>query len=278
MTGGDARRAWPSLQAWRADADGVLRGEAGAVTGIAASEPSHGICGLCGRESNFGAAGTDGDMREGLHCMHCGCNARQRAAAVVLLAALPDPGAARVHATEQTSRLFLALRRRLRHLSGSEYAPTWRTRLRLSRWLLRHGVPAWVRHGDVTALAQQDAELDALISLDVLEHVSDFRAALREFARVLRAGGVLVLTVPFYEGQARSERIARQRDDGGIEHLGEPEYHGDPLAGRVPCFHHFGWDLLDAMREAGFGQAEAVRVFDPARGLPQGLWVLRARR
>ena len=277
MTGGDARRAWPSLQAWRADADGVLCGEADAAMEIAASEPSHGICGLCGRESIFGAAGTDSDTREGLHCAQCGCNARQRAAAAVLLAALPDPGAARVHATEHASRLFLALRRRVRHLSGSEYAPTWRLRLRLSRWLLRRGVPAWVRHGDVTALAQRDAGLDALISLDVLEHVSDFRAALREFARVLRTDGVLVLTVPFYEGQAQSERIARLREDGSIEHLVEPEYHGDPLAGRVPCFHHFGWDLLDAMREAGFDQAEAVRVFDPARGLPQALWVLRAR-
>ena len=256
----------------------MLRDEADAATEIAASEPSHGICGLCGRESDFGAAGTDSDTREGLHCAHCGCNARQRAAAAVLLAALPDPAAARVHATEQTSTLFLALRCRVRRLSGSEYVPEWRLRLRLSLWLLRQGLPAWVRHGDVTALALGDASLDGLISLDVLEHVSDFRAALHEFARVLRSGGVLVLTVPFYEGQARSERVARLRADGSIEHLGEPEYHGDPLAGRVPCFHHFGWDLLEAVREAGFGQAEAVRVFDPARGLPRSLWVVRALR
>lgn len=269
-------RAWPSLVAWRVEAEAVHAGET--ALRDASSAPLQGICGLCGRESVFGAAATDTDPREGLHCARCGCNARQRAAAAVLLAALPDPDAARVHATEQTSRLFLALRRRVRHLSGSEYAPAWRMRLRLSFWLLRHGVPAWVRHGDVTALALGDAGLDGLISLDVLEHVSDFRAALREFARVLRLGGVLVLTVPFYETQEQSERIVRLREDGGIEHLSEPEYHGDPLAGRVPCFHHFGWDLLDAIREAGFGQAEAVRVFDPARGLPQALWVLRARR
>lgn len=269
-------QAWQTLAAWRADAEGVRSGEA--APRAASGTPLRGSCGLCGRESVFGAVAHDADSREGLHCAQCGCNARQRAAAAVLLAALPDPGAARVHATEQTSRLFLALRRRVRHLSGSEYAPAWRMRLRLSFWLLRHGVPAWVRHGDVTTLAQQDAELDALISLDVLEHVSDFRAALHEFARVLRPGGALVLTVPFYEGQERSERIARLREDGVVEHLGEPEYHGDPLAGSVPCFHHFGWDLLEAMREAGFDRAEAVRVSDPARGLPQALWVLRARR
>lgn len=273
------RRAWPSLRAWHAEAMAVRDEEAAALARLASGVPLRGICGLCGRQAAFGAARQDGaDYREGLHCVHCGCNARQRAAAATLLAALPDSGAARVHATEQSSGLFLALRRKVRRLSGSEYAPAWRMRLRLSLWLLRQGAPVWVRHGDVTALDLGDAGLDGLISLDVLEHVSDFRAALREFARVLRSGGVLVLTVPFYEAQARSERIARLRDDGGIEHLGEPEYHGDPLGDRVPCFHHFGWDLLDAIREAGFGEAEAVRVFDPARGLPQAVWVLRARR
>lgn len=273
------RRAWPSLHVWHADAAAVRDEEAAALARPASGVPLRGICGLCGGQAAFGAARRDrADYREGLHCTRCGCNARQRAAAATLLAALPDPGAARVHATEQSSGLFLALRRKVRRLSGSEYAPAWRMRLRLSLWMLRQGAPMWVRHGDVTALALGDAGLDGLVSLDVLEHVSDFRAALREFMRVLRPGGVLVLTVPFYETQAQSQRIARLRDDGGIEHLDEPEYHGDPLAGRVPCFHHFGWDLLDEIRGAGFGEAEAVRVFDPARGLPQAVWVLRARR
>jgi hypothetical protein len=45
----------------------------------------------------------------------------------------------------------------------------------------------------------------------------------------------------------------------------------------VLCFHHFGWDLLDAMRESGFAEAEALRIADPERGLPEPQWVLRAR-
>ena len=65
----------------------------------------------------------------------------------------------------------------------------------------------------------------------------------------------------------------------GIDFLQQPpEYHGDPLGGGVLCFHHFGWDLLDAMRECGFAEAEALRVRDPERGLPEAQWVLRARR
>jgi len=37
---------------------------------------------------------------------------------------------------------------------------------------------------------------DAILALDLLEHVADDAAALREFARVLRPGGILLITVP----------------------------------------------------------------------------------
>jgi hypothetical protein len=42
------------------------------------------------------------------------------------------------------------------------------------------------------------------------------------------------------------------RTDGSIEHVLEPEYHGDPLdqAGCL-CYYHFGWALLDDVIMAG---------------------------
>ena len=43
-----------------------------------------------------------------------------------------------------------------------------------------------------------DAAFDLAVALDVLEHVEDDRAALRELARVLAPGGLLVVTVPQY--------------------------------------------------------------------------------
>jgi SAM-dependent methyltransferase len=112
----------------------------------------------------------------------------------------------------------------------------------------------------------------------VLEHVADYAAALREFARVLKPGGVLALTVPWYHDTQRSVRVAWRNEYGSIECKGEPEYHGDPAHGGALCFHHFGWDLLDAMREAGFADAAACRVQDADAGLPEGQWVLRAIR
>lgn len=237
-----------------------------------------GICDLCRRERVFVAHG-DAGPREGLHCAGCGNSARQRAAAAVLLRSLPVPGRSQVYCTEQASRFYLALRQRVGRSCGSEYGIGLSRRLRLSLWLLRHGRRLeWIRLEDVTALRMPDASQDAVASLDVLEHVFDYRAALAQFARVLRPGGVLVLTVPFHERARATRTIAWPQDDGTIRHDGAPEYHGDPVRGGVLCFHHFGWDLLDAMRAAGFSDAAACSVQSPAHGLPVRQWVLRAVR
>lgn len=265
-------QAWRDFESWSAVAAAVRASDP-----VAASGPVAGRCGLCGCDGVF-AWDAAASPRENLACVHCGCIGRQRATAALLLASLPRPGRARVYATEQASPFFVALRRRVGRLRGSEYVASWRRRLRLSAWLWRRGCPAWVRHGDVTALPFADATLDGAVSQDVLEHVDDHARALRELARVLRPGAPLVFTVPFHEDAAHSVRIARVGTDGRVVHDGEPEYHGDPVSGGVLCFHHFGWSLLADLRAAGFSDAMAHRVLDPGAGLPAPTWVLRATR
>ncbi|MHB8635182.1 MAG: class I SAM-dependent methyltransferase [Fimbriimonadaceae bacterium] len=51
---------------------------------------------------------------------------------------------------------------------------------------------------DGSALPFIDASFDAAIGLDVFEHIEADTAAIKECARVLRPGGVLVLTVPAF--------------------------------------------------------------------------------
>lgn len=53
-----------------------------------------------------------------------------------------------------------------------------------------------VRRGSCTALPLADNSVEVLTALDVIEHVEDDRAATREFLRVLRPGGIAVITVP----------------------------------------------------------------------------------
>jgi ubiquinone/menaquinone biosynthesis C-methylase UbiE len=54
------------------------------------------------------------------------------------------------------------------------------------------------RRGTTTAIPQDDASVDIVTLLDVLEHIPDDRKALHEIHRVLKPGGLLVLTVPAF--------------------------------------------------------------------------------
>ncbi|HUR68802.1 MAG TPA: class I SAM-dependent methyltransferase [Candidatus Thermoplasmatota archaeon] len=57
-------------------------------------------------------------------------------------------------------------------------------------------------YADVRALPLRAASVDALVAIHVLGHLDDPRAALAEWARVLKPGGALVLEV-FATGDAR---------------------------------------------------------------------------
>ena len=73
--------------------------------------------------------------------------------------------------------------------------------------------------------------------------------------------------MPFVEAWPETLVRARVAADGGIEHLHPAEIHGDPVAGGVLCFYHFGWDLLDAVRAAGFARAVWHRTWSAREGL-----------
>ena len=123
-----------------------------------------------------------------------------------------------------------------------------------------------IRHEDFTRLSLPDGSVDMVITQDVFEHIPDFDRAFIECRRVLRPGGHMLFTIPFFPEQAHTEVIARVRPDGTVEHKGLPEIHGNPLGGGSLCFQHFGWDILDRLRAAGFSRA----VVHTYRGAWQG--------
>jgi SAM-dependent methyltransferase len=50
---------------------------------------------------------------------------------------------------------------------------------------------------DIIAIPRPDQSFDAILCTEVLEHIPDPNAALHEFARLLKPGGMLILTAPF---------------------------------------------------------------------------------
>lgn len=52
-------------------------------------------------------------------------------------------------------------------------------------------------YGDACQLPAADASLDAVLLFEVLEHVKDAGAAVAEVSRVLKPGGLLLMSVPF---------------------------------------------------------------------------------
>lgn len=58
------------------------------------------------------------------------------------------------------------------------------------------GVTVEVANLNIDPLPYADASFDLVTCTEVIEHLEHYRAALREMARVLRPGGVLVVTTP----------------------------------------------------------------------------------
>ena len=50
---------------------------------------------------------------------------------------------------------------------------------------------------DITAIPEPDASFDAIMCIEVFEHLPDPIKAIQEFARLLKSGGLLILTAPF---------------------------------------------------------------------------------
>ena len=65
------------------------------------------------------------------------------------------------------------------------------------RWCLDK-LPGKVVRGDITRLPFAHAQADLVLATDVIEHLDDDRAAIREIARVLKPGGAVLVAVPTF--------------------------------------------------------------------------------
>lgn len=244
-------------------------------------EPGHddvlsGRCAVCGIDVDFIIERTDDkapvNWRETLKCPTCGMINRWRGCLHLLEAVCVPFSEDRVYLTEALSPVCKRLESRFPLLVSSEFLPDSEP----GELIEMHAGP--VRHEDITQLSFEDRSLETVLCFDVLEHVPDYRKALREFHRVLVRGGQLLISVPFNFRQETSVR-AVVREDGSIEHLVEPCYHGDPLsAGGVLSYYDFGMDLLADLGSAGFSERFVVCYSDRRWGYLDKNIVFLARK
>jgi len=222
-----------------------------------------GQCAMCGR---FGPMITsymycseeaDGhrtpNWREHLACQ-CGFPNRVRASMHFMIATAQVNPFASVYVTERVTPLYAWLDQRFPTLQGSEF---------LGSNVEPGAVVNGIRHEDVCRLSFADNSFDLVMSFDVLEHVFDMEAAIRQLARVLKPGGKLIFQAPTMSDVQDTLVRARIGADGQIEHILPPELHGNPVdpENGTLCFRYLGVDTLDKLRAAGFSTAKLIQYW-----------------
>lgn len=262
---------------WFADRDGFTAAASGLQDAIvrfdrpiAASSAASGYCTACGRASEFevGQGGEHPNLRESLRCRRCDLTTRQRLIHCALAGEAEGRGGAlRGALLEKSTRPYRVAHARWPWLTGSEFLGADRVPGRSYWWSTHWWRWRRTRHESITSFSYAAQSLDLLVHSDVLEHVFDTGAALRECARVLRSGGAMLFTVPFAIGNTASILRGRLLPDGSVEHIEPPEYHGDGVRhGGIYTFHTFGWDIVDRLREAGFARVEIGLCHAPREG------------
>lgn len=224
-----------------------------------------GFCSVCGESSSFNTSflyacerAEDGreipNWREHLACVHCGFSNRLRASLHLFDALLRPRADAAIYITEQTTPMYAWLKERYSHLEGSEFLGD-----RVGLGEIEDGL----RNEDLTRLSFADNCFDHVLSFDVIEHVIDDLAAMREVHRTLKPGGRFLFAAPFAADHANKVVRARLKEDGSVEHILPAEYHGNPVdpENGALCYRYLAWDVLDDLKRAGFVNCRVIQYW-----------------
>jgi SAM-dependent methyltransferase len=117
-------------------------------------------------------------------------------------------------------------------------------------------------HGDAESIPAADGSFDAILCSQVLEHVPEPLAALREFHRVLRRGGRLIATVPFAWEEHEAPHDFYRYTRYGLRALASSAGFTDILVEpRTDCFT----TAAQLLRNIGWAMGSAADGMDPLR-------------
>ena len=202
------------------------------------------------------------NLTEGMLC-DCGLNGRMRGVLGVVDEVLACAGSEHPAVVfERLTPMFRPLSWRMPGLTGSEYLGEG---LVSGDYVECDGQS--VRHESMQCSSYGEGTIGLVLHFDVLEHVPDPVAALRECYRILQPGGWLAFSTPFYEDLTTSICRARLSDGMLVHHL-PAVYHGNPVDdGGALVFTQFGCDIFEMVSSVGFVEIEARLAFNPVEGV-----------
>lgn len=218
-----------------------------------------GECSMCGAKHGFIGFISDNDIinhRESFACVSCSRLRRERVI-IEKIRNLYKSGKKDIYIYE-TGANYRFIKKFARNAVGSEY---------LSPEYNSGDIIKGVLHEDANNLSFGDESFDVVVSRDVFEHLNDPVQCFKEAYRVLKPGGVCIVSIPWNSEARFSDRRARITN-GEVENILPPKYHWNPVTKKSDSFvfWDYGWDFLDYMKEGGFEDAYIQAYYDDKKG------------
>jgi SAM-dependent methyltransferase len=194
-----------------------------------------GFCCICMAETEFIAKGEW--LRDEYICAKCGTIPRQRALVEILNLIRPDWRSCVLHESSPSMLFF------------SQQCSLYTYSFFFKDVPVGSRSPEGHRCENLEAMTFANETFDIFITQDVLEHVFNPDKALYEIMRVLRDEGIHIFTAPKHKTLLSSVQRARL-NNGQVEHLLEPQYHGNPIGdGRSLVTWDYGVDFDDLVQQ-----------------------------
>jgi len=219
----------------------------------------YGWCPICEKEAVFTAKNPW--LGDHYLCSGCGSIPRERGLMHVIQNRYPNWRDLRIHESSPGNRgASVKLAKECKNYTASQYDPD-----------LGFGNTNTARGYRSENLEKQtfaNESFDIVVSQDVMEHIFDAEAAFKEIHRTLKPGGAHIFTTPILNKSNPSVCRARLNNDGTIQHIFPPEYHGNPMSGDGSLVtFHWGYDIADLIEKSVSDQAEIIHPTDPHMGI-----------
>jgi len=193
-----------------------------------------GYCPVCLNDSEFESR--HAWLRDHYRCINCNSLPRERALFNVLNKLFPSWEKMTIHEAAPANGHFST---RCIKYSSSQFYP---------HKPLGEMVNGF-RNENIEKLTFNDDNFDYFVCLDVLEHIFDPEAAVKEMLRVVKPGGAVIFTVPIQKELSKSIQRSKLDKQGQIIHLLPADYHGNPIGdGRSLVTWDYGKDFYSLLK------------------------------